>query len=72
MTTIKIDLGGDVFSCRSYYNSDSDQGIEVKKGSKLIGTINGLEIPDENDEDYQKELAKFTKEVEILLDEKYY
>ena len=72
MATIKIDLSGDVFSCREYFNSDSDHGIEVKKGKKLIGTIQSLEIPDEEDEDYQIELAKFTKEVEILLDENYY
>ena len=72
MNNIKIDLGGDEFTCRSYYNSDSDQGIEVKKGKKLIGAIQGLNIPDENGDDYQKDLAYFTKEVEILLDEKYY
>lgn len=72
MATIKIDLGGDVFSCRSFYKSDSDQGVEVKKGSKFIGIINSLEIPNKKDVCYQKELAKFTKEIEILLDEKYY
>ena len=71
MATIKIDLGEE-FTCKTYYNSDSDQGIEVKKGKKLIGTIQGLDIPNEDGDDYQKELANFTKEVEILLDENYY
>jgi hypothetical protein len=72
MGSIKIDLGGDVFSCREFYDVDSDRGgIEVKKGKKLIGEIWDLSIPSK-DEDYKENMSKFNKKVEEFLDENYY
>jgi len=62
--SIKVVFGSDSFTCIELLNDD--MSIEVKKGKKIIGHIDNLRIPNENDMD------KFIKSIESFLDENYY
>jgi hypothetical protein len=64
MNTFKFSEFGNDYTCRYYFDADtSTSGVEVSNGDNHVGSIVGLEIPDEDDEDF-KELAKdFTNEV---------
>ena len=64
---------GGVYTCQSYFNDDSDNGVEVKEGDKelnsYLGKIVGVELPDEMDEEA---VEKFTDVVENwLIDNEY-
>ena len=62
--TFKLFEFGNEYTCKYYFDADtSTSGVEVYNGDNHVGSIVGLEIPDETDEDYQELAEKFTNEV---------
>jgi ABC-type uncharacterized transport system substrate-binding protein len=73
--TISVFIGADEFECIQYYDTDKNiDGVEVFEAMehKLIGNIDGLIIPDLDDEDYDSATIKFNSEVEEYLEENYF
>lgn len=52
---------GQEYVCRYFFDSDtSAEGVDVSRDGEHLGSIIGISIPDEEDED---EVKKFEKEV---------
>lgn len=61
--TITTDLG-DTVRCRSYFNDDIDNGIELFINDNRLGSLHGYCLPDEDDE---KGIKEFTNVLEDWL-----
>jgi hypothetical protein len=51
---------GNEYLCRRFYNTDNNSGVDVSLNGNHIGSIIGLEIPDESD---AIECTKFENDV---------
>ena len=60
--TITTILGS--YKCRTYFNDDNDNGIEVSINGNHIGRMFGMNLPDEDDDD---EINEFRDELEVWL-----
>lgn len=69
---ISVFIGSDEFSCIEYYDADACMsGVEIFEAMehKYLGKIDGLTVPDIDDED---STIIFNAEVENYLNENYF
>jgi len=64
MNTISVFVGVDEFICKQF-----DGGIDIWEKNIFLGELEGVNIPDAEDND---ELENFNKEVENWLEVNYY
>ena len=75
MKKYNLEYNGDEFTLTYFFNTDKNggsEGIDVNKkcNKEHVGEIYGVSLPDEDDEDFDKEL--FEKRITNWLDDNYY
>lgn len=65
---IIVTIWGDEIECTPFYDVDLGYGgLDINHLGDYLGKMLCVEIPDEDDEDYEKLLQNFTDEVENWL-----